>query len=67
MLLQVSRSLKRAEAVQKASMTGELRVVLGATGWGGSNGNGDFGDPRHDGWLVLDVNALDVSEPSDFA
>lgn len=65
-LLQVRRSLKRAEAVQTASRTGQLRVVLGATVGATRDSGNDLHHPPHAGWLETDVNTLDVTDPSDF-
>lgn len=51
------------------SRTGQLRIVVGAVDGargarGGSSGDSYF--PSHAGWLVTDVNTLDVTDPSDF-
>ncbi len=67
--LQVRRRLKRAEAAQTMSRTGQLRIVVGAIdGTQGARGSssGDSYGPSHAGWLVTDENTLDVTDPSDF-
>ncbi|CAM9380011.1 unnamed protein product, partial [Scytosiphon promiscuus] len=62
---QVRRGNKRVEAMETASRTGNLRVVLGAV-------VGAEGDDNHlvhspdNGWLTTDVNLLDATDPSDF-
>lgn len=68
--MQVRRSLKRAEAIEVASKTGHLKIILGATRGGedgqvGSSG-GDEIYSSNAGWLVTDVNTLDVTDPFDF-
>eukprot|EP00752_Nemacystus_decipiens_P012470 g11044.t1 len=63
---QVRRSLKRAEATQTASRTGQLRVVLGATVGEYQDSGNDLHHPSQFGWLETDVNTLDVTDPSDF-
>lgn len=65
LLMKVRRSSKRAEAVETASRTGNLRIVLGAS----AEAEGDDHDSHHSpdsGWLTTDVNVLDVTDPADF-